>query len=60
VDKYIIEISMTPDDQHSHKPYFWCVLKLQEMTWVNNGLGWSVNPQQAWADANEYYQMNCT
>ncbi|WIV19198.1 hypothetical protein QPK24_23270 [Paenibacillus polygoni] len=56
MDKYIIEISMSPDEVHILNPYFWCVLKLHETTWVNDGFGWSISPEDAWTEANKYYQ----
>jgi hypothetical protein len=55
---YHLEISITPDSNHPHAPYFWCILKLVDKTWVNDGFGWSINPEKAWDDANKYHQKN--
>ncbi len=58
MSKYHIEVSITPDNKHLNKPYFWCILKLIGTEWVNDGFGWSITPQNAWEDANKYYQNN--
>ena len=54
--EYKIEVIMNPHPWDNKKePYFWCILAWGNTTWYNRGCGWSVTPEQAWKDANKYY-----
>ena len=55
-DEYKIEVIMNPHPwDNAEDPYFWCILGWGNKSWCNNGCGWSVSPEQAWKDANVYY-----
>jgi len=54
--EYKIQVIMDPHPWDNEKePYFWCILGWYTDAWCNRGCGWSVTPEQAWIDANVYY-----
>ena len=54
--EYKIQVIMNPHPwDNAEEPYFWCILGWGNTTWYNRGCGWSVSPEQAWIDANVYY-----
>lgn len=55
-DEYKIEVTMNPHEwDNKEDPYFWCILGWHSDAWCNEGCGWSITPEQAWKDANEYF-----
>jgi len=59
-DEYKIEVIMNPHTwDNPTESYFWCILGWCNDTWCNSGCGWSISPEQAWKDANKYFnRMN--
>ena len=58
MDNYKIEVMMTPDHSHGAfcPPYFWCVLRYAHERWVNCGHGWAATPEEAWREAQDWYE----
>ena len=54
--EYKIQVIMNPHSwDNAEEPYFWCILGWYTDAWCNRGCGWSITPEQAWIDANVYY-----
>ena len=54
---YKIEVSLSPNDECSLEPYFWCLFSNNGNNWCNSGFGWAASPEAAWIDAYEYYKL---
>jgi len=55
--EYSIDVSMNPH-YHDNKecPYFWYIVGHDNNGSYNRGSGWSKTPEEAWKEANVYYE----
>lgn len=60
---YKIEVIMTPLIHDSaEKPYFWIIYSntgKEGSLWCNHTAGWAKTPEEAWAEAHEFYNKYC-
>ena len=60
---YKIEVIMTPLTHDSpKKPYFWIIYShtgKEGSSWCNHTAGWATTPEEAWAEANDFYNKYC-